>query len=272
MLANVLGPRDKVTRKLPASYFRVPTSIDPGLIVAALLALFAVVPLLSHPGLPNTADGAAHLMRQAELNQAWRDGVLYPRWAPDLAYGYGIPLFHYAPPLLYHVTQLFSLSGLSLDVAMKATIILTIFLYSVGMYLFARDLYGPRAGLLAAGVYLYAPYRLREAYIQGNYGQFFGLAFYPFILWSFHGLVTTDRRRYIPLAALSLAGLLLSHNISAMIFAPMLGGYLVLLLALRGLETGRLEDWKAGRLEHASSHLSTPYQPFSGYRPLPSGA
>jgi hypothetical protein len=229
--------------------------------VAALLALFAVVPLLSHPGLPNTADGAAHLMRQAELNQAWRDGVFYPRWAPDLAYGYGIPLFHYAPPLLYQVTQLFSLSGLSLDVAMKATIILMIFLYSVGMYLFARDLYGPRAGLLAAAVYLYAPYRLREAYIQGNYGQFFGLAFYPLILWSCHGLVTTDRRRYIPLAALSLAGLLLSHNISAMIFAPLLGAYLVFLLALGGLETGRLEGWKAGRLDHASSHHSTHQSP-----------
>jgi hypothetical protein len=237
---NVLGPRDKVTREQSASYFRVPTSIDPGLIVAALLALFAVVPLLSHSGLPNTADGPAHLMRQAELNQAWQDGVLYPRWAPDLAYGYGMPLFNYAPPLLYHVTQLISLSGLSLDVAMKTSIILILFLYSMGMYLFARDLYGPRAGLLAAAVYLYAPYRLREAYIQGNYGQLFGLAFYPLILWSFHGLFATDRRRYVPLAALSLAGLLLSHNISAMIFAPLFGAYLVFLLALRGLETGRL--------------------------------
>jgi hypothetical protein len=211
---------------------KLPTPIDPGLFVAALLALFAVVPLLAHPGLPNTADGPAHLMRQAELNQAWRDGILYPRWAPDLAYGYGMPLFHYAPPLLYQVTQLFDLTGLALDTAMKAGIILMVFLYSVGMYLFARDVYGPRAGLLAAAVYLYAPYRLREAYIQGNYAQFYGLAFYPLILWSFHGLITTHRRRYIPLAALSLAGLLLSHNISAMIFAPLFGAYLVFLYFL----------------------------------------
>jgi hypothetical protein len=220
--------------------------VDPGLLVAALLALFAVVPLLAHPGLPNTADGAAHLMRQAELNQAWRDGLLYPRWAPDLAYGYGMPLFHYAPPLLYQITQLFHLTGLALDAAMKATIIVVLFLYSMGMYLFAREVYSPRAGLLAAAAYLYAPYRLREAYIQGNYGQFWGLAFYPWVLWSFHGLITSERRRYLPLAALSLAGLLLSHNISSMIFAPLLGAYLVFLLVLRRLEPGKSGPQRPG--------------------------
>ncbi len=238
-----------MTRKLP---------VDPDLLVAALLALFAVVPLLAHPGLPNTADGAAHLMRQAELNQAWRDGLLYPRWAPDLAYGYGMPLFHYAPPLLYQVTQLFHLTGLALDAAMKATIILVLFLYSIGMYLFARDLYGPRAGLLAAAAYLYAPYRLREAYIQGNYGQFWGLAFYPWVLWSFHGLVTSERRRYLPLAALSLAGLLLSHNISSMIFAPLLAAYLIFLLVLRRLEAGKSGSEGPGTPESLSSYAPIP--------------
>jgi hypothetical protein len=237
----MLRPRDKVTDKdstphapRPTPHAPRSTPFDPGLLVAVLLALFAIVPLLAHPGLPNTADGPAHLMRQAELNQAWQDGTLYPRWAPDLAYGYGMPLFNYAPPLLYQVTQILHLTGLPLDAAMKGTIILMLVLYSLGMYLFVRDLFGPRAGLLAAAVYLYAPYRLREAYIQGNYGQFCGLAFYPLILWSFHGLVTTNRRRYLPLAALSLTGLLLSHNISAMLFAPLLGVYLVFLLGLRG--------------------------------------
>jgi hypothetical protein len=237
----MLQPRDKVTNRHstpypPRSTLHAPrsTPFDPGLLIAVVLALFAIVPLLAHPGLPNTADGPAHLMRQAELNQAWQDGILYPRWAPDLAYGYGMPLFNYAPPLLYQVTQVLHLAGLPLDAAMKGTIILMMLLYSLGMYLFVRDLFGPRAGLLAAAVYLYAPYRLREAYIQGNYGQFCGLAFYPLILWSFHGLVTTKRRRYLPLAAISLAGLLLSHNISAMLFAPLLGTYLGFLLVLRG--------------------------------------
>ena len=92
--------------------------LDPGLLLAILLSLFAIMPLLAHAGLPNTADGPVHLMRQAELNQAWADGILYPRWAPDLAYGHGMPLFNYAPPLLYHLSQALHLTGLALDLSL----------------------------------------------------------------------------------------------------------------------------------------------------------
>lgn len=203
---------------------------DAGLLVALLVTLFAIWPLWTHRGLPNTADGAVHLMRQAELNQAWKDGILYPRWAPHLAYGYGMPLFHYAPPLLYQVTQGLHMAGLPLDEALKGTLIGMVLLYSLGSYLFVRDVFGPRAGVLAAATYVYAPYRLRELYIQGNYGQFCGLAFYPLILWAFYRSATDRSARHLPLAGLALAGLLLSHNISAMLFVPLWVGYLACLL------------------------------------------
>ena len=233
--------RSTVNRGLP----------DPGLLAALLLTLLAAWPLLSNAGLPNTADGPVHLMRQAELNRAWQDGILYPRWAPDLAYGYGMPLFSYAPPLLYQVTQVLHLSGMALDEAMKGTLILMLALYSTGMYLLVRDIFSPRAGLVAAAAYLYAPYRLREMYIQGNYGQFCGLAFYPFILWAFHRLATDGRRRYLLAAAGGLAGLLLSHNISSMLFAPLLGAYL-LYLTVAGEGSGNT-SWLTRGLRLASA-------------------
>lgn len=224
---RISGAAETVSPRSARAYY-----FDAGLLVALLLTLFAIWSLLSHGGLPNTADGAVHLMRQAELNQAWQDGILYPRWAPDLAYGYGMPLFHYAPPLLYHITQWLHVAGLPLDEAMKATLVVMVLLYSVGSYLFGRDLFGPRAGVLAAALYLYAPYRLRELYIQGNYGQFCGLAFYPLILWAFYRSATDWSLRYPLLAALSLAGLLLSHNISFMLFVPLWIGYLAYLFLL----------------------------------------
>lgn len=204
--------------------------LDYGLLLALVLPLFAVLPLLTHTGLPNTADGPAHLMRQVELNQAWQQGHFYPRWGTDLALGHGMPIFSYAPPILYQLTQLFHLTGLPLDESMKGVLVLDFLLYSVGMFLFARRIYGPAPALVAAAVYVYAPYRLREAYIQGNYGQFTGLAFYPLILWGFHGLITDGRLRYWVAASAALAGLLFSHNISFMVFVPLLGVYPVFLL------------------------------------------
>lgn len=205
---------------------------DYGLLVALLLPLFAVMPLLLYRGLPNTADGPVHLMRQVQLNEAWAEGNLYPRWGTDLAFGHGMPIFSYAPPSLYYLTQVFHLVGLPLDEAMKSVLVLDFLLYSVAMFLFVRRIFGTSPALLAAAVYVYAPYRLREAFIQGNYGQFTGLACYPLIFWAFHGLITEGKPRFYILAPLALASLLLSHNISAMLFAPIFAAYLVFLLLL----------------------------------------
>jgi hypothetical protein len=204
--------------------------LDYGLLTALAIPLLALLPLLTHAGLPNTADGPVHLMRQVELNRAWAEGNFYPRWGTDLALGHGMPIFSYAPPFLYQLTQLFHLTGLPLDEAMKGVLVVDFLLYSAGMFLFARRIFGPYPALVAAAVYVYAPYRLREAYIQGNYGQFSGLAFYPLIFWAFHGLVATGRRRYLFAAALSLAGLLFSHNISFMLFTPIFAAYLLFLI------------------------------------------
>ncbi len=77
-------------------------------------------------------------------------------------------------------------------------------------------------------------------------------------MWAFHGLVTTNRRRYLPLAALALAGLLLSHNISAMIFAPLLGAYLVFLVVLRDRESGNQGIGELGNREVRSPGSQSP--------------
>jgi hypothetical protein len=226
--------------------------IDYGLLIALIIPIFAILPLLAYAGLPNTADGPAHLMRQVELNQAWQQGNFYLRWGADLALGHGMPIFNYTPPLFYQITQLFHLTGLPLDESLKAIIILDFLLYSGGMFVFARRIYGPYPALLAAAIHIYAPYRLREAYIQGSYGQFNGLALYPIILWAFHGLITEGRRRYFIAASFSLAALLLSHNITALHFAPLLGVYLLFLLSLRWYHASRITH-HASPLRHYTS-------------------
>ncbi len=125
--------------------------------LSLVLPIFAIMPLLTYAGLPNTADGPVHLMRQVELNQAWQQGNFYPRWGTDLALGHGMPIFSYAPPALYQLTQIFHLFGLPLDEAMKAVLVLNFLLYSLGMLLFARRIFGSGPALLAAAVHVYAP-------------------------------------------------------------------------------------------------------------------
>lgn len=202
---------------------------DWGLALVLITSLFAVVPLLPR-GVPNTADTPAHLFRIVEMALAWQDGIYYPRWAPDMAFGYGAPHFNYAPPLPYFLTMFLHLGGLPLDEAMKWVTILAIFLYSFGMYLFARELLGPGPAVVGAAAYLLIPYRLREIYVQGNFGQILALALLPWVLWGVRRAFVTPGLGPLLVIAAAYGGLLMSHNISAMLCTPLVAAYVVLLL------------------------------------------
>ena len=211
---------------------KVRIKLDAGLVLTFLLALFAVWPLLA-PGLPNTADGPIHFYRAVDMQQAWRDGVLYPRWSSNLALGYGTPLFNFAPPLIYLLMMSLNALGIDLALAMKWVVILFIFISAEGAYLLGRDSLGRYAGLVTSAAYLYAPYRLRELYIQGNYAQFLALSLYPLVLWCYFKVIHTGKLRYIIGGGFAYAALFLSHNISVMIFSPLLAAYVVFWLVLR---------------------------------------
>ena len=197
--------------------------VDPGWAAVAVLILIAVSPLF-RPGLPDIADAPIHLFRTAEWVRNWQAGILVPRWSPTLAYGYGYPLFVFAPPLPYAVAGSFHLGGLSLVVSLKLLSIGCFALAGVGMYLLARCFYGSLAGVVATAAYLLAPFLLREAYLYGgNYPQLLAISLYPAILWAFHRQMQTGRSRHFLLATALYGALMLSHNFHALIFTPLLG-------------------------------------------------
>ena len=203
---------------------------DPGLILVLLLLTFAISPLL-RSGLPSMADVPIHLYRLAELDRCWRDGVYYPRWAPNLAFGYGYPIFNFAPPLPYFIAQWFHILGADLETAIKLLAVLCFLLYGLGMYLFAREVLDAKAALLAAAAYVYTPFRFREALIYGgNYPQILAMALYPWILWAFHQIIIHNKTRYIAAGALVYASLMLSHNFHALVFTPLLLTYVLYLV------------------------------------------
>src|SRR4030042_5981597 len=60
-----------------------------------------------------------HVARLVELNVALKDGQIPPRWASDFGWGYGMPLFHFYPPLSYYLAEIFYWLGLSAVTAIK---------------------------------------------------------------------------------------------------------------------------------------------------------
>lgn len=207
-----------------------PSTALPDLLLPLLL-LLPVAWALLQSGLPNTADMPVHFFRAAEMVHAWRDGVLLPRWSENLGFGYGIPLFSYAPPLPYLLTALLHTLGLPLEAALKGTLLVALLLAAFGAYRLARDPLGPLPGAVSAAAFLYAPFRLRELFIQGNVAQFLAWSFLPWAIWGLLRLAQGGQPRYRLIVALALAGALLSHNVVALVLAALLG-WLALLLAL----------------------------------------
>jgi hypothetical protein len=192
---------------------------DPGLLVVLLLPSFVAIVLLQ-PGLPQTPDGYFHLLRVVEMHECWQDGMFYPRWAPDLAFGYGYPIFNYNAPLLYHITECVHVAGLGFESSLKLVLIGCFLLGGWGMYALGKDIWGSKAGVLAAAAYVYAPFMLREVFIRGGYAQFLAMCIMPAALWSFHRLVTTDHPVYLVTSPVLSGAVILSHNIGGMLFFP----------------------------------------------------
>ncbi len=200
-----------------------------------LFSLPALSPLFSSTP-TRSADGLLHLYRLVQLDALWRNEIFFSRWLPDLAYGYGMPLFNYYAPLVYYLTTPLHSIGISFPLALNLSLAAALFLGAVGMFYFSRALCGTiletrdspnnkfifLGALLAALAYLYAPYVLFNALLRANLAEQWALAFAPFALWRFFVLVQKPNALNWALAVLFFAAVMLSHNVTSFLFAPLL--------------------------------------------------
>jgi hypothetical protein len=170
-------------------------------------------------------DFGFHLLRLVQLDALLRRGVLYSRWAPNMALGYGYPFFNFYAPLSYYVAEIFSLAGLGLQPALIATFALSTVAAGLSAYALARDHFSPRSSLVAAVAYAYAPYLGYDAFFRGNLAETLAWAFLPLALWTMGRLARRDGLRLVAGAGLAYAAVLLTHNVFALVFSPLLAAY-----------------------------------------------
>jgi hypothetical protein len=218
---------------------RVPTACW-----VVVLSLPALLPL-ARAGFFSSHDGLFHAYRLAALDRAARAGVLYPRWFPEFAFGYGQPVLSFYGPLSYYWGLPFTLLGANPALALKLVLVTGLIAAALAMYLLARLYWDRGPALVAAVVYAYLSYHLVDLYVRGAVAEFLAFVWFPLVLWAFHRLgVASERQETIPVAfaALVLAALVVTHSLSALIFAPVLGVYLLILLLKQGdrRATGRV--------------------------------
>jgi hypothetical protein len=209
------------------------------LILVVLLTVFAAAPLFQ-PGFFWGAHDARHSVYFLyEFDRSIQEGILYPRWSPDITFGYGYPLFNIYGPLSFYLGEVFHLLGLDLLWSIKMVFAVSFVCSGLAMYLFVRRVLGPWAGLVAGLVYVYVPYHLGDIYVRGAFAESVALVFFPLILWSFYEAVDNPRLVALAGAALSYSGLVFSHNGLLLLFSPFLGAYLVFLVLSRAWQDSK---------------------------------
>ncbi|MGH2368480.1 MAG: 6-pyruvoyl-tetrahydropterin synthase-related protein, partial [Chloroflexota bacterium] len=223
-----------------------PVSWASGLLLALTIAGVVVWPWLDPRFSYYVDDGFYHALRLAVFDHLLRRGTLFPRWWPDLGLGYGYPLLNYYSPGIYYLGELFHLLGASTYRALHLVAICSALLGAAGAYLLGGVLFrSPLAALVAAGVYVCAPYPfVTNLYNRSAFPEAMGLGLLPWLLAA--GWLAVHRRS--PLAVLGLAGALavsvLMHSLSALIGA----GLLVLWLPAALLDVPRSERRPAARV------------------------
>ena len=150
------------------------------------------------------------------------------RWAPDLVWGAGYPLFTFIYPLPYYLGGFLNLLGLSLASSFKLEILL---LQLVGLLFFNLALltfFKPRKSvdflllLTADLIFLAFPYRAVDLYVRGALGEITLYFSLPFWFYSFFSYYNKKKQIYFYLTALAYAFIILSHNIGAYFLTPFL--------------------------------------------------
>lgn len=199
------------------------------IILLLLLVSFPAVRALLQPGGFTSHDLTHHVIRQISMDQLLSEGQFPPRWSGQLNNGYGYPLFLFNYPLPALVGEVFHKLGLGFVDAVKAVLLVSMLTSILGMYLFLKELLGSRlAAFLGACFYLYAPIRFLNVYVSAAVGSALALGILPLVFWAIV-------RRSILLGSISLAALILAHNVTALIFIPVIIIFSILCGRLRNL-------------------------------------
>jgi hypothetical protein len=199
-----------------------------------LLLLISCLPALKAlilPGFYNSQDGPFHLIRLMHFFEEIGRGQFPVRISQDLAHGFGYPVYTFFYPGAYYLGSFFHFFSFDFSTSLKLVLGLAVVLSIIFTYLWLRCHFSPLPSFLGAFLYLYVPYRFSSLYVTAAVGIVLAMMFTPLILYSLNRLITRSHPRFILLFAFSSASLVLSHNVSAIIFLPLIILYTSFLLA-----------------------------------------
>lgn len=205
---------------IPVRRYALPEGVWPAAAVLAGLAMVASSPLFA-AGWYLSHEDLTPLERLIALSAEIRHGDLYPRWLFDSYGGNGSPYFNFYSPAFYFAAAYLHVVGVPLTISLKIPAFLLFFAGAWGMYLWVRGQGGHLGGMIAAILYLFAPYHFVDIYVRGALAEFSALAVLPYLFLGIDLALDPARQRTGVLAVAAGAALMpLTHHLSTLMIIP----------------------------------------------------
>lgn len=204
-------------------------------ILAVFIAVtFPAYSALLRPGMLTSHDGEGHIIRMFEFNNAIEDGHFPVRWSKRLNWGLGYPFFNFNYPLPYYTSYLMHKAGLGLLDAFKIILAISFPLSGFFTFLWLKNHFSKIESIIGGLFYTLIPYHFVNVYVRGNLGETLALTIVPLNFYLVNRLNKKLNLNNVILLGLCLSAVILSHNISALLFLPVILIYGLLLNFRKG--------------------------------------
>lgn len=188
-------------------------------IIILIFAIIVSIPMLNEDFNIYSDDGIQHIARLMGTTQSIEEGQIIPAIMSNFCNGFGYSWNIFYSPLTAFLPLVFSIFTHSFELILKLFIILVAFLSGIAMYEFVNKISKNRyAGLMAAMVYIFAPYRLTDTYIRVAISELTSFIFLPIVFHGMYNIFNSEEKsiKKSLLLGLGATGLIITHSVIAM--------------------------------------------------------
>jgi hypothetical protein len=210
----------------------------PSIAIITAATLFLYRSLIDRYGF-NTHEHIDIYIRAQQIASQFLAGQIPPQVLPDAIFGGGHAFPQFYAPLSYWVSAALMLLTGDCMLGVNLSALISVLLSGLTIYFMVIVLTRDKLiAVAAAFIYISVPYRFVNIFVRGSLAESWTLVWYPLI---FAGIWTVVKRRILPwYLPVGIGGLLLSHNLMPLYFAP--------LCAILGILTLQWSGWRAASM------------------------
>lgn len=190
------------------------------LLILCLFSLIAIWPFFKK-GYFETHDGEWMVIRFSAFHQTLRTGQFPVRFVDRLNNNYGYPVLNFLYPLPFYLAEIPKLTGFGFVDSIKIVFGASTIFSALAMFWALAQKFDKYSSFAGSVLYIFIPYRFVDLYVRGSLGESLAFAFIPLSLGAIFK-IKNERKIFLPVLSLSLALLILSHNVMALLFLPTL--------------------------------------------------